>query len=126
MQNPADHAGGRRLAAGAGDADAQGGGIEQFGEKPRARGNGGADAPRGLHVGHRFLDRRRGDQDLTGAADAAAILRKERDASRAQEIESFGVASLIERAVGTPTRPPLAWMISARGSMPLPPMPQKK
>ena len=100
MQNPADHADGGGLAAGAGDANAQGGSVEEFGEKPRARGDGGADAARGLHVGDRFLDRGGGDQDLTGAADAAAILRMEQHAACAQEIESFGIASLVERAVG--------------------------
>ena len=81
--------------------------VEEVGEKPRARGDGGADATRGLHVGDRFLDRGGGDQDLTGAAHAAAILRMQRDATRAQKIESFGVASLVERAVRTldPIRP---------------------
>ena len=75
--------------------------VEEVGEKPRARGNGGADAARGLHVGDRFLDGGGGDQDLTGPANAAAVLRMQRDAARTQEIKSFGVAPLVERAVRT-------------------------
>ena len=36
----------------------------------------------------------------SAAADAAAVLRVQHDPAAAQEIESFGVASLVERAVG--------------------------
>ena len=40
--------------------------VEEFGEKPRAGGDGGTDTTRGLHVGDRLLDSGGGDQDLIG------------------------------------------------------------
>ncbi len=80
---------------------AQGGAVEQFGEKPGAGGDGGADTARGLHVGDRLLDGGGGDQDLIGPLDAAAILRMKQHPACAQEIKSFGIAPLVERAVGT-------------------------
>ena len=75
--------------------------VEELGEKPRAGGDGGTDTTRGLHVGDRLLDSGGGDQDLTGPANAAAILRMKQHATRTQEIKSFGIAPLVERAVGT-------------------------
>jgi hypothetical protein len=99
MQNPPDHADGSGLAARAGDADAKGGVVEELGEKFCACHDSGADATRSLHVGDRLLDCGGGDQDLTVATNSAAILRMKRYATRAQEIKSFAVASLVERAV---------------------------
>ena len=75
--------------------------VEELGEKFCACHDGGADATRSLHVGDRLLDCGGGDQDLTVAANSAAILRMKRYATRAQEIKSFAVASLVERAVRT-------------------------
>jgi hypothetical protein len=72
-----------------------------LGEKFWACHDGGADAARSLHVGYGLLDCGGGDQDLTIAANSAAILRMQQDALRAQEIKSFAVASLVERAVRT-------------------------
>src|ERR1700712_3737736 len=100
MQDPAGHADRGGLSAGAGHANAQGGGVEEFGEKFRARRDSRADATRGLHVGDGFLDSSRGYQNLAGPADATAILRVQQDASRAQKVESFGIASLVERPIG--------------------------
>ena len=40
-------------------------------------------------------------KDLAGPADATAILRMQQHAPRAQKVESFGVASLVERAIRT-------------------------
>src|SRR5262249_23686083 len=89
-----------RLAARAGNADAEAGGVEELGEQPRAGRDGGADATRGLHVRDHLLDGSRGDQDLTGPADAAAILPMEQHAPCAQKIKPFGIASRVERGVG--------------------------
>jgi len=61
MQNPADHADCGGLSARAGNTDAQGGAVKEFGEKPRPRGNDGADTARGLHVADRLLDSGGGD-----------------------------------------------------------------
>ena len=80
---------------------AKGGVVEELGEKLCARHDSGADATRSLHVGDRLLDCRGGDQDLAVAANSAAILRMEQHATSAQEIKSFAVASLVERAIGT-------------------------
>jgi hypothetical protein len=81
---------------------------------------------RGLHVGDRLLDSGGGDQDLIGPANAAAILRMEQHAACTQKIESFGIASLVERAVRTlnPSTPGLD--DQSEGGMPLPPTLQKK
>jgi len=73
--------------------------VEELGEKFCACHDGGADATRSLHVGDGLLDCGGGDQDLTVAANSVAILRMEQYATRAQEIKSFAVASLVERAV---------------------------
>src|SRR5262245_22928345 len=101
VQNPTDHADRGGLTARAGDTNAQTGGVEQLGEKFCAGDDGGADATRGLHVGDRLLDSSGSDQDLTGPADATAVLGMQQHPARTQEIESFGVASLIKRAVRT-------------------------
>src|SRR5262249_49926411 len=101
VQNPADHADGGGLAAGAGDPNAQRGRVEERGEKPCARDDGGTDAMRGLHVGDRVLDRGGGDQGLIGPRNATAILWMEPHATCTQKIESFGIAPLVERAVRT-------------------------
>src|SRR4051794_23006371 len=106
MQNPSDHADRGGLAARASHTNAQGGAVEEFGENPGAGGDGGADTARGLHVGDRFLDSGRGDEDLTGSAYAAAILWMKRHSARAQEIKSFGIAPLVKRAVGALPPPP--------------------
>src|SRR5262249_11727607 len=70
-------------------------------KKPRSCGDGSADAPRSLHIGDGFLDSRRCDQRLARPAHAAAVLWMKRDAMRTQKIKSFGIASLVESAVGT-------------------------
>src|SRR5579864_5996331 len=101
VQNPPNHAHGRGLAAGAGDADAEPGAIEELSKKLCAGGDNGADTTRGLHVGYRLLDGSGGDQDLTRAANAAAVLRMKQDAARAEKIESFRISSLIEGAIRT-------------------------
>ena len=75
--------------------------VEESGEKLCPCHDGGADATRGLHVRDRLLDCGGGHQDLTVAANSAAILRMEQHATRTQEIKSFAVASLVERAVRT-------------------------
>src|SRR5215472_620248 len=100
VQDPAQHADRGGLAARAGDTDAEAGRVEEVGEEPRAGGDGGADTTRGLHVGDRLLDSGRHDQNLTGSAHATAILRMEQHAACTQKIESFGIASLVKRAVG--------------------------
>ena len=79
----------------------QAGRVEEFGEKPRAGGDDGANTTRGLHVGDRLLDSSRRDHDLTGPADATAILRMKQHATCTQKIKSFGIASLVKRTVGT-------------------------
>src|SRR3954467_13612331 len=101
MQDPAEHADRGGLATGAGDTDAQAGRVEEFGEKPRAGGDGGANTTRSLHVGDRLLDSSRRDYDLTGPADATPILRMKPHATCTQKIKSFGIASLVKRTVGT-------------------------
>ena len=75
--------------------------VEEFGEKPRAGGDGGTNTTRGLHVGDRLLNSSRRDHDLTGPANATAILRMKQHATCTQKIKSFGIASLVERTVGT-------------------------
>src|SRR5215471_12009012 len=101
MQNPTDHSDRSRFAARAGDSNAQTGRVEQLGEKFCTGDDGGADTTCGLDVGDRFFDSSRSDQGLTGSADATAILGMKQHPACTQEIKSFGVASLIERAVRT-------------------------
>jgi hypothetical protein len=101
MQNPADHADRGGLSACAGNTNAQGGSVKEFGEKPRAGGNYGANATCGLHVVDRLLDSGGGNKDLTGPANATAILRMKQHTTRTQKIKSFGIAPLVERAVRT-------------------------
>jgi hypothetical protein len=109
MQNPADHADRGGLSARAGNTNAQGGTVEEFGEKPGAGGNYGANATCGLHVADRLLDSGGGNKDLTDPANATAILRMEQHTTRTQKIKSFAIAPLVERAVRTlnPTAPGL-------------------
>src|SRR5262249_38609254 len=101
VKNPAEHADRGGLAARASDAGGQHGRVEELSKKLRSRRHGGTNAARGLHVGHRLLDGSRRHQGLIGSADAAAILRMQQHAARTQKIESFGIASLVERTVGT-------------------------
>src|SRR5262245_40422002 len=101
MQNPTDHSDRGRFAARAGDTNAQTGRVEQLGEKACAGDDGGANTACGLDVGDRLLDSSRSDQDLTGSADATAILGMKQRPACTQEIKSFGVASLCKCAVRT-------------------------
>ncbi len=86
-----------------------------------------AQPPCGLDVRHRLLDRGRGDDDLRRVDDAAAVLREQRDAAGAQEVEFRRPCGPGRRARSEPaTAAPCSLRMSASGSMPLPPMPQKK
>src|SRR5262249_61205011 len=69
--------------------------------KLRAGDDGGAHTTCGLDVGDRLLDRSGRDQDLTRPTDATAILGMKQHPACTQEIKSFGVASLVKRAVRT-------------------------
>ena len=101
MQNPPDHADRGGLTACTGDANAQGGTVEEVGEKPRASGDGGTNTMRCLHVGDRLLDGGGGDQDLLSSPDATAILRMKQHPACTQKIKFFGIAPLVKRSVRT-------------------------
>src|SRR5438874_9504094 len=101
MQNPTDHADGGRLTARARDTNAEIGRVEQLGEKSCAGDDRGTNTTCGLDVGDRLLNSCGSDQDLTGPANATAILGMQPYPARTQEIKSFGVASLVKRAVRT-------------------------
>src|SRR5262245_26874432 len=104
VQNPAEHADRSRLTARAGDTDAPVGRVEEFGEKPSARDDGGTNTARRLQVGDRVLYSGGLHQDLTGPRNAAAILGMQKNTTCTQKIESFGIASLVERPVRTLNR----------------------
>ena len=73
-----------------------------------------------------ILDRRRRDEDLVGAGEAAAVLREEGDALRSQEFE-LGPSRPWSSIRSEPaTVAPWPRTIIASGIMPLPPMPEKK
>ena len=74
MQNPPNHTDRGGLTARAGNTNAQTGVVKKLGEKPRAGDDGGTNTTCGLDVRDRLLDRSGGDQDLTGPANATAIL----------------------------------------------------
>ena len=101
MQNPAEHADRGGFTARAGDTDAQGGRVEEFGEKPRASDDGGTNTARGLHVGDRLLHSSGRHHDLTGPGNATAILGMKQHATCTQKIKSLGIAPLVERPVRT-------------------------
>ena len=124
-QNPAEHADRGGLAARAGDTDAQGGRVEEFGEKLRAC-DSGTDTARGLHVGDRLLHSSGRHQDLTGPRNAAAILRMKQHTACTQKIKSFGIAPLVERPVRTLDQSAPGLDDQSERVMPLPPTPQKK
>src|SRR5262249_49662177 len=105
---------------------AQTGVVKKLGEKPRAGDDRGTNTTCGLDVRDRLLDSSGGDQDLTGTANATAILRMKQNPASTQKIKSFDVAPLVSARSEPSTCPPLAWMIKASGVIPLPPMPQKK
>ena len=100
MKNPPDHANRGGLAARSRDTDAQGGTVEELGEKMSAGDDGGPDTTRGLHVGDRLFDSSGGDQDLRGSPDAAAILRMQQHSTSTQKFKSYGISPLIKRPVG--------------------------
>src|SRR3546814_9617128 len=79
VQDPADHAGNGRFAAGARDSDRQHRGVEQRREQLGAAQARRAHLRGGDHVGHRLLDGGRRDDDLLRRGDAAAVLREQRD-----------------------------------------------
>ncbi len=87
VQYPAEHPGRGRLAAGAAQGDAVRRGVEYLGQQLGAGHHTRTETPGRLHVGHGVLDRGRGDQDLVGAGEAAAVLGVQRDAASAQKIE---------------------------------------
>jgi hypothetical protein len=89
------------LTTRAGDTDAQTSTVEQLGEKLRAGGDGGTNTTRSLDVGDRLLNSSGCDQDLTGPANATAILRMKQHPTCTQKVKSFGVAPLVKRAVRT-------------------------
>jgi hypothetical protein len=100
VQDPADHAGGGRLAAGAGDTDGLRRAVEQVGQQLGARQHRRPHPPGGDYVRHRVLDGGRGDDDLFSARDAAAVLRKQPDPPGAKELELGRRAALVEGAIG--------------------------
>ena len=104
MENPGDHAGNGGFAAGPGNADPLRHGVEQFGEHSRPAHAPGADPLGRGDIGHAVLDRGGSDEDLSGPADAAAVLRMQADAAAVQIVE-LGRGLLparcrVERAVG--------------------------
>ncbi len=101
MQNPAEHADRGGFTTRAGDADAQGGRVEEFGEKLRASDDGGTNTACGLHVGNRLLNSGGRHHDLTGPRNATAILGMKLHATCTQKIKSFRIAPLVERPVRT-------------------------
>jgi hypothetical protein len=101
VKNPPDHADSGGLAARSRDPNAQGGTVEELGEKVSAGDDGGTDTTRGLHVGDRLFNSCGGDDDLLGSLDAAAILWMKQHPSRTQKIKSLGISPLIKRPVGT-------------------------
>ena len=101
MQNPPNHTDRGGLTARAGNTNAQTGVVKKLGEKPRAGDDGGTNTTCGLDVRDRLLDSSGGDQDLTGPANATAILRMKQNPASTQKIKSFDVAPLVKRAVRT-------------------------
>ncbi|MND78854.1 hypothetical protein D3C80_705750 [compost metagenome] len=99
IQNPGDHAGDGRLAAGARHPDRGRGGVEQFAQQLGPGLDDGADAPGRADVGHRVLDRPGGDDDLIRACHARPVLRMQGDAVGAQPVELVRRPALIQRPV---------------------------
>ncbi len=100
VKDPGDHAGDGGLAARARHADGEGRGVEQGRQHVRPAHALRARVDRGGNVRHRVFHRRRGDDHLLGSRHAAAILRIETDAARAQVIKFRRRAPLVERPVG--------------------------
>jgi len=98
-QDPAGHAGDGRFARGPGYPDAHRRGIEQLRQKLGPRHDGSAEPPGRLHIGHGVFHCRRNHHDLLGAQHTRAVLRKERDVTRPQEIEFGCRPALVERAI---------------------------
>ena len=126
VEDPADHPGDGRLAAGAADGDAALRVVEQFREELRAGQMVEAKLAGADDVGHGLLDRRGGDQ---GHARPAGPIRPAgtgrcRASADRRTWTRRGPASS-ERSEPA-TLAPVARTIEASGSMPLPPIPQKK
>ena len=115
VQNPSDHADRGGLTARAGDANAQAGRVEEFGEKPRAGGNGGTVGARLARRGS-LLNSRRRDQDLIRPAMPLPSCGWS-STPRARRKSNLSVSSPWSAHGQNPqTSPPLAWTIKASGS----------
>ena len=99
MEDPADHPGHGRLAAGPADRDAALGIVEQLREELGPGEVGQAELARPDDVGNIVLDRRRGDQGHA-RLEARAVLREQLDPERAQIVELVRRPAGVERAVG--------------------------
>ena len=100
MQDPGDHAGDGRLAAGSGHADRGRGGVEQLTEELGAGDDAGTGAFGCADVGHGVLDGTGGYHGLVGARDARAVLRMQGHAVRFQPGEFLRRAALVPGPVG--------------------------
>ena len=98
-QDPADHAGVVDLPLVPATPTLRSARVEQLGQQLGAGDDSGTEAPRGLHVRNGLLDRGGDDQDLAVAGECRCRPADAAYAARAQEIEPFGVAALVERAV---------------------------
>src|SRR3546814_6342250 len=74
--------------------------VEQRGVEVGAGHARQAERVRGRDIGDAVLDRRRGNERLAGG-EAAAVLRKERDAAACDPVELVGRAALVAAAVRT-------------------------
>ena len=99
VEDPADHAGDGRLAAGAADSDAALRRVQQLGEELRTGEVGEAKLTGADDVGNCLLDRGRGDESHS-VLKAGAVLREELDPERAKIVELVRGAAGVERAVG--------------------------
>ena len=98
-QDPADHAGDGRFAAGPADSDGARCRVEQFGQQ---LGAGHACAAKLLYlcyIGNAVFNGGRCDQYLVSAFQAAAVLRENIDAEAFQPFELGGETTLIERTI---------------------------
>ena len=86
-QNPANHSGDSRLAAGPANRNAARGGVEQVGQQFGARHAGATKCVGFGDIWHAVLDSRRGNENLIAADYAAAVLRKQIDAQALQPCE---------------------------------------